>query len=154
MQEARRKVQDATLHAVLAEVNASAGYRHEPAGRDYWQTPDELRASGAGDCEDFAIAYWAALRGQCPPPQLACLVLDGQRETHMVCLCGEWVLDVLADAPYRLQDREDVLFLAYVLGERNGGPAMWVDSHLRPATERWRDVWRRMQPDCAREATP
>lgn len=119
------------LRTVLATVNASARYQREPGCEDRWQTPDELRRSGAGDCEDFAIAYWCGLRGAWPAVRLACLLFEGRRDPHMVCLAGEWVLDVLADAPYRLGDRSDVLCVAYTLGERYGEPTTWVGGTRR-----------------------
>lgn len=52
------------LKAVNAHFN-SYSFRsdQEQWGRvDYWATPFELMAAGAGDCEDFAIAKYFALR--------------------------------------------------------------------------------------------
>lgn len=38
-------------------------YKREKKGRDYWKLPDEFYADGGGDCEDFAIAKYHALKG-------------------------------------------------------------------------------------------
>ena len=55
--------------AALAEINIALNHRIVFAddatnwGRaDYWATPEELHARGAGDCEDLAIAKYFALR--------------------------------------------------------------------------------------------
>lgn len=134
------------LRRVLAQVNARARYQHEPAGRDCWQTPAQLYAAGTGDCEDFAIAYWAALRGTEPPPRLACLLFSHRVEPHMVCQAGDWTLDVLADRPYRLSERGDLVAIAYTLGEADGQPVGWANgSGPLLGFARWNDVWRRMQ---------
>lgn len=129
----------------LTKVNGLARYQHEPGRRDHWQTPAELYASGRGDCEDFAIAYWYELRDTLPAPHIACLLSD-HGEPHMVCVSGRWVLDVLADEPYQLKQRRDVLCVAYTLGEAHGCPVTWVE-WVRRATPlaKWADVWRRMR---------
>ena len=59
----------------LGDLNAGVNRQaiHLPdtdAGRgDQWATPAELAASGAGDCEDFAIAKYFALVGAGVPPE-------------------------------------------------------------------------------------
>ena len=140
------------LALILADINGRARYQHEPDGRDQWQTPAELFRTGAGDCEDFAIAYWDALRGTTGRHRIACLVLNGYPEPHMVCttrpspLAAEWVLDVLADVPYRLADRSDLVMTAYQLGEEQGGPAAWHGGiRLQRTPAKWVDAyWRLM----------
>ena len=44
---------------IMAEIHGSVRYVHEDIDR--WQTPDETRRRGAGDCEDFAILFMEAL---------------------------------------------------------------------------------------------
>ncbi len=102
------------LADILAASNACAKYQREPAGRDRWQTPAELKASGAGDCEDFAIDAMARLEGLPGHARLGwCLRLDsGKKIGHMVCLyhdgADQWVLDVNSDAPCLLSERPDL----------------------------------------------
>lgn len=143
------------LRRVLTQVNANARYRQEPVGRDCWQTPDELRASGFGDCEDFAIAYWAALRSADIDARLVCVAFEQQSEAHMVCQAGDWTLDVLADTPYRMSERDDLVAIVYALGEADGKPMAWLNGS-RPLHGfwRWTDVWTRIQADSEQEATP
>lgn len=55
----------ATLESVNATVNHRVSFSPDISnwGRaDHWATPDELFARGAGDCEDYAIAKYFALR--------------------------------------------------------------------------------------------
>ena len=40
----------------------SIRYEPDPAGQDYWQTPEETDARWAGDCEDKAIWLFAQLK--------------------------------------------------------------------------------------------
>lgn len=112
------------LQAIHTAINTSHRYEREAPGRDDWQTPAEFDASGVGDCEDFAIRYWYALRDFPGMARLAgCMRSDGQ--THMVCLYspegrrGEAclaptdpvVFDVAVDAVCRLSERPDLLVM-------------------------------------------
>lgn len=60
---------DAAAEPLLLTVNQALNHQAVPAtdtliwGRiDHWATPDEWRSRAAGDCEDFAIAKYFALR--------------------------------------------------------------------------------------------
>ena len=135
-----------TVTEVHAAINAAHVYRREPPPRDVWQTPAEFDAAGQGDCEDFAIAYWHALRIAPGRARLAaCRRTDG--EMHMVCLYwdatadGPWVLDVAADAVCHLRDRDDLsLIFAF---DAHG---LYAGDVMRPAGQvsRWADVLARM----------
>lgn len=53
----------ADISEVNSDVNAGWAYRREDV--DHWQSPSEMMASGAGDCEDFAILKRALIgRGE------------------------------------------------------------------------------------------
>lgn len=55
---------------------------------DYWATPREFMEK-SGDCEDYAIAKYFALRALNVPSKDICLVwvrVGGKRETHMVLI--------------------------------------------------------------------
>ena len=98
-----------TPEQVHSTINSAHTYRREPLGRDDWKTPAEFDADGFGDCEDFAIAYFFAVGGRTRGARLAwCLA----PESHMVCLINDssdpLVLDVLADAPYRLSEKPEL----------------------------------------------
>ena len=103
----------ATIESVFASINEAYHYQPEAPGRDEWRTPAEFRAAGGGDCEDFAIAYWYALRHTAGRARLAWCWRNG-RQAHMVCLHfapGEndpLVLDVAVDAVCRLSERPDL----------------------------------------------
>jgi predicted transglutaminase-like cysteine proteinase len=60
--------------ATLTNVNDIANrvpYRRE--ARDHWAAPPEFFAAGAGDCEDFAVAKYMALR-RLEGPDFACRI--------------------------------------------------------------------------------
>lgn len=126
------------LRAIHALINCA---KYVSDVGDNWKTPAELMAQG-GDCEDFAIAYWCALRNAGGRTRIA--YLPGP--AHMVCLHYDgpdpWVLDVLADDVYRLSDvgRAPV----YELGVRGAIPACWVNGVSAPVPQKWADVYRRL----------
>jgi predicted transglutaminase-like cysteine proteinase len=136
------------LQAILSESNACARYERERDGGDVWQTPAELSASGAGDCEDFAIDAWARAKAAGYTARVAwCLRQDADaRRSHMVCLVREdadpWVLDVVADAVCRLSERPD---LAVVLEMDDAG--VYIRDVRRPVStiQQWADVLGRMR---------
>lgn len=105
------------LQAIHTAINTSHRYEREAPGRDDWQTPAEFDASGVGDCEDFAIAYWYALRDHPGHARLAwCWRAD--KQAHMVCLYSAaaedidpQMLDVAVDAVCRLSERPDLLVM-------------------------------------------
>jgi predicted transglutaminase-like cysteine proteinase len=130
----------ATLSAIHAASNACARYQRESGGRDVWQTPAELAASGVGDCEDFAIdAMFRTINAGMSARIGCCRRSDDQM--HMVCMVygsftDPWVLDVAVDAVCRLSDRPDLELVyelgvdgVYVGGKRVGGVernALWA----------------------------
>ena len=106
----------ATVEAVYASINAAYRYQPETPGRDEWRTPAEFDAAGGGDCEDFAIAYWHALRHHHGRARVACCYRT-DKQMHMVCLyyppgdTDPQVLDVAVDAVCRLSERPDLVVL-------------------------------------------
>ena len=138
----------ATVEAVYASINAAYRYQPDAPGRDEWRTPAEFMAAGGGDCEDFAIAYWHALRHQYDHGQarIACCYRAG-KQMHMVCLyyppgdTDPQVLDVAVDAVCRLSERPDLVVL-YEL-DANG---IHSRGHTRPVTHvaPWAGVLARM----------
>ena len=135
----------ATVEAVFSSINAAYQYRHEPLGLDLWLTPAEFMAAGGGDCEDFAIAYWHALRHHQGHARVACC-WRVDKQAHMVCLyyppddADPLVLDVVADAVCRLSERPDLVVL-YELGAdgiygRPRAPATpWPPYWIGPVTQ-------------------
>ncbi len=95
----------AQLQRVTAALNATA-YVTDPANwgvSDYWQTPAEFIGRG-GDCEDFAIAKYLALReaGWAAEDLRIAVVTDERRNVaHAVLIATHagkaWVLDNLND---------------------------------------------------------
>ena len=138
----------ATVESVFASINEAYHYQPEAPGRDEWRTPAEFMGAGGGDCEDFAIAYWHALRHQHDHGQArvaCCWRVD--RQAHMVCLyyptgdTDPQVLDVAVDAVCRLSERPD-LVVVYEL-DANG---IHRRGHTRPVTQiaPWAGVLARM----------
>ena len=133
-----------TLANILYSVNQRARYQHEPDGKDVWQTPAETYRLGTGDCEDFAAAYWFEVLDYATTsnPRIAWMMLRDVKEPHMVCLVGDgdpWVLDVLADAPYRLSERDDVLSIWAI-----GDPPTKAAGVAFAVSAKWIDVLTRI----------
>lgn len=117
----------------LDDINLALNHRIVQAddaatwGRaDHWATPDELRARGAGDCEDYAIAkYFALLDAGWSAAQLRLvvvrLVLGGGElwQPHMVLAYlpslstagDEQILDNVLDEIRPLSRRPDLRVL-------------------------------------------
>ena len=106
----------ATVESVFASINSAHRYQPEAPGRDDWRTPAEFMAAGGGDCEDFAIAYWHALRHHHGHARVACCWRT-DKQAHMVCLyyppndTDPLVMDVAVDAVCRLSERPDLVVL-------------------------------------------
>jgi predicted transglutaminase-like cysteine proteinase len=105
----------AMLDLVNRTVNGAMTYRSDAdvwGVGDYWATPVEMARKGAGDCEDFAIAKYWALRSLGVPEEKLQLVLlqDTRRQLfHAVLIAhtgsGAYVLDnvsnrLMADTAY------------------------------------------------------
>lgn len=65
--------------------------------RDYWQTPEEFKASGCGDCEDFAIAKFFDLYNSGYKPWLVYCFCRSYG--HMVVAVDSYILDVYSTLP-------------------------------------------------------
>ncbi|AOE86951.1 transglutaminase-like cysteine peptidase [Pseudomonas sp. TCU-HL1] len=60
----RRMTEHEQLHAINRQINRQVRFTDDSAlwqRRDYWATPLETLAKGAGDCEDFALAKYFSL---------------------------------------------------------------------------------------------
>lgn len=97
----------AKVQFVNAALNRSIRYRFDtdPSG-DYWATPRETLAQGAGDCEDFVIAKMHALRGAGVSPNDLFMTIGHDARAgaaHAVLVVraqGQfWVLDNRTDRP-------------------------------------------------------
>lgn len=82
---------------------------------DYWATPTELLGSGAGDCEDFALARYASLRELgVPEDRLQVSYVKRGAEAHMVLTYRDpeggapWVMDNLEMDMLRTPGRPDL----------------------------------------------
>lgn len=85
---------------------------------DEWLAPAQLRERGYGDCEDFAIAKFAALRALGMPDDRLRLAygrlrVGGATQPHMVALVDDGsgrllVLDSTSDTVLSVQERADL----------------------------------------------
>jgi predicted transglutaminase-like cysteine proteinase len=119
---------------LLSEINQSVNHRivFVPDAvnwgeADHWTTPEELRMRGAGDCEDYAIAKFFALRDAGVPTERLRLaytkvLIGGAGDTwrsHMVLVYlpsataegDEKILDNLIDGIRPLSRRPDLRVL-------------------------------------------
>ncbi|HVI89941.1 MAG TPA: transglutaminase-like cysteine peptidase [Dongiaceae bacterium] len=92
---------------------------------DYWATPDEFLRKG-GDCEDYAIAKYFALRAVGWPAEDLRVMLShrrGESVGHAYLIVrdhGDWlVLDNRQLEPYRPMAAIDGLWAGYSLNEEN-----------------------------------
>lgn len=145
---------EARLGTVNEWINGFS-YRKDPAD-DPWDVPTELLARGAGDCEDFSLAKFFALRelGVAPGARqvrLGYVLLatpDGWRP-HMVVLvspsqedqANPLVLDYPSSTMERLSTRQDIR-VVFQFDELN----IWGPGTERPSTDlsKWRKVLAQM----------
>ncbi len=143
--------------AVLAAVNTLANripsvsdQEHWGQG-EYWATPAEFVASNGGDCEDYAIAKYAALRAAGVPAANLRLIyvkaLTAQRiENHMVLAwypspgAEPLILDNLEQRVRPASERQD-LVPVYSFNDEDLGRAGV------PMIRRWRDLQQRIRTE-------
>ncbi|HWU00051.1 MAG TPA: transglutaminase-like cysteine peptidase [Terriglobales bacterium] len=126
---------EAQIGAVQQRLNR-VPYRDDMANWhvvDYWATPDEFLRKG-GDCEDYAIAKYFALRAAGWPAVDLRIMLShrrGEAVGHAYLILrdrGDWlVLDNRQVQPYRPAAAIDELWAGYSLNEEN----LWI--HRNPA---------------------
>ncbi|WP_349814430.1 transglutaminase-like cysteine peptidase [Metapseudomonas boanensis] len=111
------------LHAVNRHINQQVSFSDDLAlwkRKDYWATPVETLAKGAGDCEDFVLAkYFSLLQLGIPQHKLRITysrVLK-QNQAHMVLTyyaspeSEPLVLDNLVDNIRPVSERDDLALL-------------------------------------------
>lgn len=126
---------------------------------DYWASPLETLAKGAGDCEDLAMAkYFSLLALGLPEAQLRLVYvraqLDGRPQAHMVLAwypAGEadpWILDNLNPKRLRASSRSDLqpVFSFNAQGLWQGAGTSSAGNPLNRLTV-WRDALQRAQEE-------
>lgn len=116
----RRLTERQQLQAVNDKINRQVRFTDDSAlwqRRDYWATPVETLAKGAGDCEDFALAkYFTLLQLGIPEEKLHITYARALElnQAHMVVTYYETpdaeplVLDNLVDAILPASQRKDL----------------------------------------------
>ena len=95
------------LRQINRDIN-SYRYIADKAGNDHWAQPAEFYSRGGGDCEDFAIAKYYAVKAQNNHADLnILLVRDVKKELyHAVLLVNNtWVLDNQISYVYRFDSQ-------------------------------------------------
>lgn len=116
---------------------------------DYWSTPAELVASNGGDCEDFVIAkYFALKEGGIPAEKLRLTYVksfqNGKIENHMVLAYYQTpdaeplLLDNIQPQMQLASKRPDLLPVYEFNGELS-------DRFSGPAMRKWDDLVERMR---------
>jgi len=137
------------IQQVLEHVNQKYQpgpvYQYVEDQVDYWQSPDEFEESKAGDCEDFAIAKFFALKGVVKDKGKLSLahvsLANGQQ--HMVCMYGDMVLDIRTSLVVDIKHRPDIAQLIYKFNEDSltiGTTVMKGVPNIKP----WKEVLARM----------
>ena len=135
------------VNALANRVPAASDAEHWRQG-EYWATPSEFVASNGGDCEDYAIAKYVALRAAGVPPgqlRLAYVkALTGQRiENHMVLAyyrtagAEPLILDNLDRRVLPASERPDLVPVFSFNDEDAGRDGV-------PMVRRWRDLQQRI----------
>ena len=123
---------------------------------DYWATPVEFLASGAGDCEDFSIAKYITLKTiGIPEEKLAITYVKAIKlnQAHMVCTYYEYpgaeplILDNLTPSILPASKRPD-LYPVYTFN----GSSLWIAKQRGKGKnighssrlKKWQSVMRRM----------
>lgn len=125
------------LRDVNAAVNRSLAFRSDEevwGVSDYWASPAEAAAKGAGDCEDFAIAKFGMLQAMgVPPGSMRIAVVKDLRKgighALLVVRAGgvSWVLDNQA-----AEVRPDTAVSGYMPLYTVGTDGAWVHGIRRP----------------------
>lgn len=125
------------LRDVNAAVNRSLAFRGDDEiwGRsDYWASPAETAAKGAGDCEDFAIAKFGMLQAMgVPTGSMRIAVVKDLRKgighALLVVRTGgvSWILDNQA-----ADVRPDTVVTGYMPLYSLGPDGAWVHGQRRP----------------------
>jgi predicted transglutaminase-like cysteine proteinase len=119
---AGRIVDEATRVERINQIANRARYVTDPTqwqSEDYWATPVEFTSVAAGDCEDYALAKYFALRELGMPADklritYVRLLREGRLENHMVLAyyaeagAEPWVLDNLEKRFMPARDRPDL----------------------------------------------
>ncbi|BAN50094.1 transglutaminase-like cysteine peptidase [Metapseudomonas resinovorans] len=120
LQSGRQLTERQQLEAVNRQINQQVRFTDDRAlwqRSDYWATPVETLAKGAGDCEDFALAkYFTLLQLGVAPDKLRITYVRALklRQAHMVVSYYETpdaeplVLDNLVDDILPLSRRDDL----------------------------------------------
>lgn len=129
LQNSHQRPEQEQLQAVNREINRQVRFSDDSAlwkRRDYWATPVETLAKGAGDCEDFALAkYFTLLQLGIPQEKLRITYAKALdlNQAHMVVTYYEapdaepLVLDNLVDVILPASQRKD-LALRYAFDAR------------------------------------
>jgi len=127
------------IDAIHRWVKDAIRYEEEPG--NYWQAPQETLARGRGDCEDFAILWFASLRihGLWPEDVRLSHINTGAG-AHMICEANIdgtwWALDNMLSRPVKFH-RPPV----YQTNEQG----TWVGGELHATIiEQWERVQARM----------
>lgn len=120
LESGRRLSERQQLQAVNRQINRQVRFSNDGAlwqRRDYWATPIETLAKGAGDCEDFALAkYFTLLQLGVAPDKLRITYARALElnQAHMVVTYYETpdaeplVLDNLVDDLFPTSQRKDL----------------------------------------------
>jgi len=120
---------DTQIPASLIQINTGVNEMLTYAAdtKDYWQTLEESKQRGMGDCDDHACSKFHLLTNLGFTPYLmVCLAnkfgepyrddLPADTfEMHMVCVCNGFVLDNKTELVVPLEERVDLSKPAYML---------------------------------------
>lgn len=96
-------------------VNFAIRYQDDPA--DVWQTPNDTMKSGTGDCEDYAILKYAALKSLGVDVQIVVGWVPQKKSYHAVAVVNGAVLDNYTLVRAKLNDIRAFFVPLYILDD-------------------------------------
>jgi len=111
-----------TIKEINSNVNEIFEYRREK--KDHWKKPMEMALDGYGDCEDFAIFKYHALKQLGHNVKVLVVHMYKKAEDHAVLLVDDkYVLDNMTDNILEYDTFMKDKKLWYVINEYNVGVA-------------------------------
>lgn len=148
------KLQNADTKTKLEKVNDffnAVGYGDDKdiyGVTDYWATPFEFLARDKGDCEDYVIAKYFALKHLGIPTSklyLSYVRVEGKTEAHMVLTYFE----TPSSEPLILDSLRKIIFAASKRADLkpvfNFNPDLLVDGKKTAAHKKWDELMKRIK---------
>lgn len=103
------------LSEVNTKVNSEIKYVHEKT--DVWHTYDEVKSSGKGDCEEYAIVKCVLVEKRISDPKILVALHRKNKSAHAVLMVDDYILDNNSKKLYSVDDFTEKWDVKLALGE-------------------------------------